>query len=175
MDLTGAALAAMLREDFAAVDTAPTYKNETGVGAGLRQGQYLICKVPRRATSAAAVRQELSESLRKLGAPRCHLLLLHWPDLAIEEGALAEVWGAMEAAREAGECGALGVCNFTVAALQTLLPFCHGAPPAVNQVERHPLCQQRALLAFCAAHRIVLQAHTPLGNGKAVLLQHETI
>jgi diketogulonate reductase-like aldo/keto reductase len=175
MKLTGAKLAAMLREGFAAVDTAPTYENETGVGAGLRQGQYLICKVPRKATSAAAVRQALSESLRKLGAPRCHLLLLHWPDLAIEEGALAEVWGAMEAAREAGECGALGVCNFTVAALQTLLPFCHGAPPAVNQVERHPLCQQRALLAFCAAHRIVLQAHTPLGNGKPVLLQHETV
>ena len=184
MELKGAALGAMLRAGFPAVDTAPTYKNEAAVGAGLqRERQYLICKVPRRAsgaaegtsTAAAQVRAAVAASLRKLCVQRCDLLLLHWPDRAIEDGTLGEVWGAMEAAREAGECGALGVCNFSVAALQTLLPLCTSSPPAVNQVERHPLCQQRALLEFCAAHRIVLQAHTPLGNGKAQLLQHEAV
>ena len=184
MELKGAALGAMLRAGFPAVDTAPTYKNEAAVGAGLqRERQYLICKVPRRAsgaaegtsTAAAQVRAAVAASLRKLCVQRCDLLLLHWPDRAIEDGTLAEVWRAMEAAREAGECGALGVCNCSVAALQTLLPLCTSSPPAVNQVERHPLCQQRELLEFCAAHRIVLQAHTPLGNGKAQLLQHEAV
>ena len=162
------------------MDTAPTYKNETAVGAGLqRDRQYLICKVPRTlpaaASSAAAVRSAVAGSLRRLSVQRCDLLLLHWPDMAIEAGTLGEVWGAMEAACAAGECGALGVCNFSVAALQTLLPLCTTTLPAVNQVERHPLCQQRALLEFCAARRIVLQAHTPLGNGKAQLLRHETV
>lgn len=182
MELKGAALGAMLRGGFAAVDTAPTYNNETAVGAGLqRDRQYLICKVPRKSsgtaasTTTAAVRAAVVGSLRRLCVQRCDLLLLHWPDKAIEDGTLGEVWGAMEAAREAGECGALGVCNCTVAALQTLLPLCTSSPPAVNQVERHPLCQQRELLEFCTAQRIVLQAHTPLGNGKARLLQHEVV
>ena len=130
---------------------------------------------PVTSTAAAQVRAAVAASLRKLCVQRCDLLLLHWPDRAIEDGTLGEVWRAMEAAREAGECGALGVCNFSVAALQTLLPLCTSSPPAVNQVERHPLCQQRELLEFCAAHRIVLQAHTPLGNGKAQLLQHAAV
>ena len=180
MELKGAALGAMLHRGFAAVDTAPTYKNETAVGAGLqRDRQYLICKVPRTlpaaASSMAAVRAAVAGSLRRLCVQRCDLLLLHWPDQVIEAGTLGEVWGAMEAAREAGECAVLGVCNFSVAALQTLLPLCTSSPPAVNQVERHPLCQQRELLEFCTEQRIVLQAHTPLGNGKSRLLQHETV
>ena len=33
---------------------------------------------------------------------KCDLLLLHWPDEAIERGTLGEMWGAMEAAKEAG-------------------------------------------------------------------------
>ena len=54
MELKGAALGAMLRAGFPAVDTAPTYKNEAAVGAALqRDRQYLICKVPRRASGAA--------------------------------------------------------------------------------------------------------------------------
>ena len=191
MELKEPALGTMLRGGFAAVDTAPTYNNETAVGAGLqRDRQYLICKVPRKfsgtaastteasttaASTTAAVRATVATSLRRLCVRRCDLLLLHWPDKAIEDGTLGEVWGAMEAAREAGECGALGVCNFSVAALQTLLPLCTSSPPAVNQVERHPLCQQRELLEFCTAQRIVLQAHTPLGQGKAQLLQHEAV
>ena len=174
MELRGAALAEMLRAGFAAVDTAPTYKNESAVASNLQQGAYLICKVPRRATSAQTVSDELALSLRKLGVRKCQLLLLHWPDTSIEKGTLGEVWGAMEAARNAGQCEALGVTNFTVAALQTLLPLCT-TWPAVNQVERHPLCPQWELLEYCAANHIVLQAHSPLGNGKALLLQHDVV
>ena len=47
----------------------------------------------------------------------------------------------------------------------------------VNQVERHPLNPEWALLDFCAANGIVMQAHTPLGgqDGHAVLFQHSLI
>ena len=43
------------------------------------------------------------------------------------------------------------------------------------QVERHPLLPQWELLDFCSRSRIVMQAHTPLGSGRAQLLQHETV
>jgi hypothetical protein len=41
------------------------------------------------------------------------------------------------------------------------------------QVERHPLLPQWELLEFCASHRIVLQAHTPLGHAHSWLLEHD--
>ena len=69
---------------------------------------------------------------------------------------------------------AIGVCNFTEGALVTLQ---HVAtiPPAVNQVERHPLLPQWGLLEACRARRIVVQAHTPLGQGHAALLAHPVV
>jgi len=162
-------LAAMLRAGFCGVDTAPTYVNEENVGAAMQAVQFyphVTCKVPHRATTAAQVRSELSDSLRKLKVAKTNLLLLHWPSKPIENGMLEEIWKEMEAAVAAGRAEALGVCNFTQAALQTLLPFCT-IRPVVNQVERHPMLPQWALLECCIAHRIVLQAHTPLGQGTA--------
>ncbi|KAL1507429.1 hypothetical protein AB1Y20_008268 [Prymnesium parvum] len=80
----------------------------------------------------------------------------------------------MEALRAEGVCTSIGVCNFTPAALAALLAVC-SVPPAVNQVERHPLLPQWELLDFCVSKRIVVQAHSPLGQGRAELLQHEVI
>jgi hypothetical protein len=50
MDLKGDALRRILALSWAAVDTAPTYKNETDVGRYLQSGAGLIAKVPRSAT-----------------------------------------------------------------------------------------------------------------------------
>ena len=52
-----------------------------------------------------------------MAAHLAYLLLLHWPAYAIEAGTLGEVWQAMEGAVHEGKAGAIGVCNFTVAAL----------------------------------------------------------
>ncbi|KAL3895683.1 MAG: hypothetical protein SGPRY_013453 [Prymnesium sp.] len=73
----------------------------------------------------------------------------------------------MEALLSEGLCLSLGVCNFTPAALSVLLPYC--------KVERHPLLPQWELLDFCARARIMVQAHSPLGQGRAELLQHEVV
>ena len=177
MKLKGDRLADMLRNGgFEAVDTSTGYENEGAVGASLAPSAYLIVKVPRGGVeSAGDVRTKLTASLGRLRRERCQLLLLHWPDLLIEAGKLHEVWGAMEAAVTDGLAEALGVCNFTVAALQHLLALRPAIPPAVNQVERHPLLPQWGLVDFCACHRIRLQAHTPLGQGQAQLLDHPVL
>ena len=170
MLLKGSALSHMLRRGgFAAVDTAPTYENETAVGAALDRAAHLTVKVPRKAQSGTAVREALRSSLRHLGRSSCELLLLHWPDQAIEKGTLHEVWTAMEDAVREGEAAALGVCNFTVAALHHLLAMRPSVPPSVNQVERHPLSPQWELLEYCTANRITLQAR-PQTSGHHVRL-----
>jgi diketogulonate reductase-like aldo/keto reductase len=38
-------------------------------------------------------------------------------------------------------------------------------PPAVNQIELHPWCQQRDVVAFCEAHTIAVVAYSPLTKG----------
>jgi 2,5-diketo-D-gluconate reductase A len=47
--------------------------------------------------------------------------------------------------------------------------------PAVNQVELHPLLQQRELREACAAHGIVVQAYTSLGMANEDLIAHATV
>jgi len=46
--------------------------------------------------------------------------------------------------------------------LQELLSSSPRVRPAVNQIELHPFNQQRALVAFCRASGIVLEAYAPL-------------
>ena len=176
MELTGDKLRRMLLDGgFAGVDCAPTYKNERGVGESLPTRLHLTCKVPLRAPTAAGVRSELQKSLADHRRDKCQLLLLHWPNVVIENGTLEEVWRAMEAAVDAGEAEALGVCNFSVAALRHLLSLRPKVLPCVNQVERHPRCPQWELIEYCAAQRIVVQAHSPFAHGHEWLMRHAIV
>ena len=155
---------------YKAVDTAPTYQHENHVGLGMTKDVFCIVKVPKRATTAQQVRTELETSLAKLQRPVADLLLLHWPSNA---ETLEPVWKEMELlVKENKLCRSIGVCNFGVNALRMLLPLCE-IPPAVNQVERHPLLPQWELLQFCSNHGIAVQAHTPLGQGQ--LLRHDGV
>jgi DNA 3'-phosphatase len=160
-----------------AIDTAPTYKNEDRTGDALAEIDsevFCIGKIPKTAIQPEDVRSELEATLEKLKRPFVHLLLLHWPCDVIASGTLADVWKEMEECCKEGKCKALGVCNFNANALATLLSNC-SIPPAVNQVERHPLMAQMDLVDFCVRNNILIQAHTPLGQGKDELLANETI
>eukprot|EP00978_Attheya_sp_CCMP212_P021111 scaffold61263_cov44-Attheya_sp.AAC.3 len=158
-----------------AVDTASTYNNEEQIGAALQKNDkiFVIYKIPKRATSPDQVKSELEQSMKKLG--RVDMILLHWPCDVLENDSLQAVWKTMEAFVEQKKCRYLGVSNFSIDALRTLLPFCTSAHPVVNQVERHALLPQWELLDFCSSQGILLQAHTSLGQGKAELLQHPKV
>ena len=133
----------------------------------------------------------LQRSLSRLGLEYVDLWLMHWPGPAWttmnressklaqhgpwhyaaaghgqdEIAALrAETWRAMEAAQRAGKARAIGVSNFTVAHLEALKRTATVWPPAVNQVEAHPLYPQTELKAYCDQEGIVLQAYAALGG-----------
>jgi 2,5-diketo-D-gluconate reductase A len=108
--------------------------------------------VPKSVTDPLQVRPALLKSLGALGVQRADLLLLHWPSDVVEAGTLSSVWGAMQALVAEGLARGLGVCNFTVGALE-LLP----SPPLVLQVERHPLLPQWDLAHYCAKKGIILE------------------
>jgi DNA 3'-phosphatase len=157
-----------------AVDTAPTYNNEAEIGANLAKDTFVIVKVPKRAVQPADVRKELTTSLSSLRRDTADLLLLHWPSDVISADTLKPVWQEMESLVKEGLVRAIGVCNFNVDALRRLLPGC-SIRPAVNQVERHPMLPQWELIDFCFSQGILVQAHSPLGQGSSDLLGHATI
>lgn len=64
-------------------------------------------------------------------------------------------WEAMEKLYESGKARAIGVSNFSCKKLEDLLAVTR-VPPAVNQVECHPVWQQHKLRKLCQSKGIHL-------------------
>eukprot|EP00429_Kryptoperidinium_foliaceum_P016836 CAMPEP_0176034316 /NCGR_PEP_ID=MMETSP0120_2-20121206/16961_1 /TAXON_ID=160619 /ORGANISM="Kryptoperidinium foliaceum, Strain CCMP 1326" /LENGTH=227 /DNA_ID=CAMNT_0017367655 /DNA_START=82 /DNA_END=765 /DNA_ORIENTATION=- len=79
----------------------------------------------------------------------------------------SETWRAMEDAMKEGKVKAIGVSNFSIAHLERLKQTATVWPPAVNQIECHPLYPQKELLEYCAKEGIVVQAYASLGGQDA--------
>jgi alcohol dehydrogenase (NADP+) len=72
----------------------------------------------------------------------------------------------MNRCRKRGLARHLGVSSFTVPHLQAILDICNSeidtSPPALNQIELHPLLPQPDLLAFMQLHNIALEGFASL-------------
>ena len=122
-------------------------------------------------------RAACEECLRDLRTDYLDCLLLHMPfglmpnymtapDLALD---LRAAWATLEALKAEGKVRSIGVSNFEVKHLEALLASCD-VRPAVNQIERHPRCQQAALVAYCQRERIALSAYNPLHKRRPELV-----
>ncbi len=69
---------------------------------------------------------------------------MHWPVPAIDH--YVEAWQGMIALQQQGLVKSIGVCNFQIPHLQRLIDETSVAP-VINQIELHPLMQQRQLHA----------------------------
>lgn len=154
---------AALEEGYRHIDTAAFYRNEEGIGralrdSGLRDQVFLTTKCWNDDLQAGRVLEALDESLERLGLPWVDLYLVHWP-----VGDLRANWQAMEEAVARGKARAIGVSNF----LETHLDALDGLTvPAVNQLELHPWCAIPELRARCQRDGIVVQAWSPLMQGR---------
>ena len=111
--------------------------------------------------TAASVRTELEQSLRRLRAERVDLYQIHHPRPPEQ---LTEGWEELARLREQGLVGACGVCNATVADLDRL---CAIAPVATLQVPYSLLRRdaEAELLPYCRRHGIAVLAASPLHSG----------
>ena len=158
---------AALEAGYRSFDTAQRYGNKAPPGEVLQS-----CGAPREdlspdgkpdlcSTRYDRVLSSFEESLSRLCADRLDLFFIHRPDQ--QRGRLLDARRAMERLYEEGR--ARGVCNCTVRRLEWLLEECR-VPPAVNQVERHPLLNETALYAWCSARRTALRSRAPRMWGK---------
>ena len=107
-------------------------------------------------------RQALEDSLQKLQLDFVDLYLMHWPVPSKDH--YVEAWKGMIELQKQGLAKSIGVCNFQVNHLQRLIDET-GVTPVINQIELHPLLQQRQLHAWNATHKIQTESWSPLAQG----------
>lgn len=163
-------VAAALELGYRHVDTASLYRNEEGVGEGLRRSGldrdevFITTKVWHDRLGYDETLRAFDESLERLGLEEVDLYLIHWP--APARDLYVETWDALQLLRDEGRARSIGVANFKIAHLQRLIDETE-VVPAVNQVELHPAFQQPELRDFHDAHGIVTECWAPLQRGAA--------
>ena len=155
-----------LESGYRHIDTASIYKNEEGVGEGLRNSgipreeQFVVSKVWNADQGYDSTLRAYDESLKRLRLEQLDLYLIHWP----VKGQYRETWKALEKIYEEGRVRAIGVSNFLQHQLEDLLEVAD-IVPMVNQMEFHPYLVQQPLLDYCSQHRIQYEAWSPLMQG----------
>ena len=161
------AVAEALRVGYRSIDTAAIYKNEEGVGNGIkssgvaREDIFITTKVWNSDQGYLSTLRAFEESCQKLQVEYLDLYLVHWP----VKGKYMETWRALESLYKDGRVRAIGVSNFQIHHLKDILANFE-ITPMVNQVEYHPWLTQIELLAFCRKNKIQLEAWSPLTKGQ---------
>jgi len=167
-DETRDAVRAALGAGYRHVDTAAAYGNEREVGEAVQSSDvdrseiFLETKVWISDYGYAETLHAFEKSARKLGVDRIDLLILHQALPSTFDRTL-EAYRALETLLADGKVRAIGVSNFMVEHLTTLLERAT-IVPAVNQIECHPYFAQQEVQDFGAEHGILTQAWSPIGG-----------
>ncbi|MET0453486.1 MAG: aldo/keto reductase [Mycobacterium sp.] len=159
------------------IDTAAAYGNEEAVGRAIaasgipRAEIFVTTKLATADQGFRAAQDACRASVERLGTDYVDAYLIHWP-VAGDAGVYLHSWGGMMKLKEDGVAKSIGVCNFSAEDVSNLIDLAF-FPPAVNQIELHPLLNQAALRASNAEHDVVTEAYGPLGVGR--LLENPTV
>ncbi|KAK1551792.1 hypothetical protein Q3G72_004881 [Acer saccharum] len=187
-ETTKAAMADAIKAGYRHFDTALIYGSEQPLGQAIaealhtgiiksRDELFITSKLWCSFADKHLVLTAIKTTLRNLQLDYLDMYLIHWPlKLSSQEIRqipfpkeyispidIKSVWEAMEETHVLGLTKAIGVSNFSSKRLDEILSFAK-IPPAINQVEMHPLWQQKELRQFCKSNNIVVTAHSPLGS-----------
>ncbi|RKD73478.1 diketogulonate reductase-like aldo/keto reductase [Sinobaca qinghaiensis] len=171
-DEAASAVEKAIQTGYRSIDTAMIYKNENGVGRGIknsginREDLFITTKVWNADQGYDNTIRAFDESLERLGMDYVDLYLIHWPTPEFDD--YVDTYKAMEKLYNDGKVKAIGVCNFDVDHLQRILDECD-VKPVLNQIECHPYLAQKEVKEFCAKHDIFVEAWSPLMQGGDVL------
>lgn len=173
---TEQSVTAALEAGYRLIDTASAYGNEAAVGRAIassgipREEVFVTTKLATKDQGFQASQDAIKASLERLGLEYVDLYLIHWP--AGNPGKYVDSWGGLMKRKEEGDTRSIGVANFHAEDLSNVIDLSF-FPPAINQIELHPLLNQAELRATNAEHGIVTEAYGPLGVGN--LLDNPTI
>jgi len=161
------AIHAAAKAGYRSFDTAQMYGNESDVGAALasldlpRESLCVITKVHPDNFPEERFFASVRDSLRKLQVQYVDVLLLHWPPISAD---VVSSLRLLERAAKDGLARNIGVSNYT-SGMMRLARETVSLPLVTNQVEFHPLLDQRALLQAAAETGIPLSSYCSLARG----------
>lgn len=165
-----------LETGYRAIDTAAIYHNEEGVGRAIassaikRQEIFVTTKLWN--TDQRDPRGALEKSLHNLQLDYIDLYLIHWPCPADLQ--YVQAWKTLIKLQKEGQIQNIGVCNFNSSHLKQLIDETK-VTPVINQIELHPLFQQKQLQAWNAMHNIQTESWSPLAQGGKGVFDQEII
>jgi 2,5-diketo-D-gluconate reductase B len=168
-DACRAAVESALALGYRHIDTAEMYGNEDAIGPAIaasglaRRDLHVTTKVWNENLAPDAIRKSFDASLKKLKLDHVDLYLVHWPSRNMNLPAMFETLIKL---KEQGRARAIGVANFNVALLKTVVEEIR-APIACNQIEYHVMLDQTPVRKYLAAKSIPLVAYCPLAQGGA--------
>ena len=172
-DETAGAVKTALDLGYRHIDTAEMYRNEAGVGQGVRDSGldradvYITSKLNNGFHDPDAARSAFDETLSKLGFDYVDLFLIHWPLPTLYGGDFVSTWKTLEEFKRDGRAKSIGVSNFQVPHLERLAAETDTVP-AVNQIEVHPYFVNEEVRRYGAEHGIVTEAWSPIAQGKVL-------
>ena len=116
-----------------------------------------------REFSAASVRRECEDSLRRLQLDTIDLYQMHWPPDEGKPG-IEEAWQTLTALKAEGKVRWIGVSNFTKAQIQTarkIAPVTSLQPP--YSIIRRQI--EKETLPYCEAQGIGVISYAPMASG----------
>ncbi|PLB49727.1 Aldo/keto reductase [Aspergillus steynii IBT 23096] len=174
-----------LKKGMRLIDTARVYDVEEQVGRGIkksgipREDIFLGTKLWCSDYHPEDVERAVDDSLRDLDTPYVDLLLMHYPctfkrgpdrfprdaegRIVHGETTFVDTWKAMEKVTRTGKVKAIGVSNFSMGEIKTLLDEA-STVPAVHQMEVHPYLQQKEFNQWLQNLGIHVVQFSPLGN-----------
>jgi 2,5-diketo-D-gluconate reductase A len=170
---TAAAVRRALDIGYRHIDTAEMYRNEKGVGQGIRDAGldraqvYVTSKLNNGFHRPDDARRAFDRTLTALGSDYVDLFLIHWPLPTLYDGDFVSTWKVLEEFAADGRARSIGVSNFQPAHLDRLAAET-GTVPAVNQVEVHPYFGNERVRAYGSEHGIATEAWSPIAQGKVL-------
>ncbi len=167
---TAKAVILALRVGYRHIDTAEMYRNEQGVGEGIRASGvdrsevFVTSKLNNGFHRPDDAERAFEETLTALGSGYVDLFLIHWPLPTLYDGDFVSTWKTLERFHADGRARSIGVSNFQVAHLERLATECD-VVPAVNQIELHPYFLNEEVRAHGEARGIATEAWSPIAQG----------
>jgi 2,5-diketo-D-gluconate reductase A len=172
-----AVIAGAIESGYRLVDTAENYRNERGVGRGLkasgvpRDELFVTTKFNKEWHGVELAAEAFERSADRLGLEYVDLLLIHWPNP--RQDRYVEAWQGLIRLLEGGRVRAIGTSNFKPTHLERIIAVT-GVAPDVNQIQLSPLVARESARAYHAEHGIVTQSWSPIG-GEGTDVLHEPV
>lgn len=160
-------------------DTAQAYGNERGVGEGIRtcgvprEELFVVSKVAAEHKTYEEAAAGIDETLKKMGLDYLDMMIIHspqpWTEVNQSEDRYVEgnraAWKALEDAYKAGKLKAIGISNFQIEDIKSLLEVCE-VKPMVNQILLHISNTPLELVEYCQKNEIAVEAYSPIAHGE---------